>query len=132
MESNNVHLHLSPGLSVPTHFSNQPITAINHEVKYQSNVSRILATVLSIFILFCVISVTIWSGVNSPGFDLRYSSQVFQSLGGSKDPGWTLTFPNEPCGHVLAPPLFDNQEEGKVMANEHSVGGAILNTCLCA
>ena len=32
----------------------------------------------------------------------------------------------------MAPPLFDNQEEGKVMANKHSVGGAILDTCLCA
>ena len=38
----------------------------------------------------------------------------------------------EPCGHVVAPPLFDNQAEGKVMANEHSVGGTILDTCLCA
>ena len=55
----------------------------NHlEVKYQSNISRIIATVLSIFSLFCVISATIWSGVNSPGFDLRYSSQVFHLLGG--------------------------------------------------
>ena len=65
---------------------------------------------------------TIWSGVNSLGFDLKYSSQVFQSLGGSEDPGWTLMF--------LYEPLFDNQAEGKVMANEHSVGGAIPDTCL--
>ena len=87
--------------------------------------------VLSIFILFCVISVTIWSGVNSSGFDSRYSSQVFQSLGGSEDPGWTLTFLNEPHGCVVAPPLFSNRAEGKVMANKHSVGGVILNICLC-
>ena len=79
-----------------------------------------------------MISATIWSGVNSPGFDLRYSSQVFQSLGGLEDPGWTLMFLIEPCGHVVAPPLFDNQAEGKVMTIEHSVGGVVLNTCLCA
>ena len=112
--------------------SNWPITVISLEVEYQSNVSRILATVLSIFTLFQVISVTIWSGVNSPGFNLRYSSQVLQSLGGSEDPGWTLTFLSEPCGYVMAPPLFDNQAEGKVMANKHSVGGVILDTCLWA
>ena len=81
--------------------------------------------------LFCAISVTIWSGVNSPGFNWRYSSQVFQSLGGSEDPGWTLIFLIEPCGCVVAPSLFDNQAEGKEMASEHSVGGAILDTCLC-
>ena len=40
-------------------------------------------------------------------------------------------FLNEPCGHEMTPPLFNNQAEGKVMANEHSVGGAILDTCLC-
>ena len=39
-------------------------------------------------------------------------------------------FLNEPHGHVVAPPLFNNRAEGKVMANEHSVGGAILDTCL--
>ena len=66
---------------------NRPITTIILEVKYQLNVLRILATVLSIFILFLVISATIWSGVNFPGSDSRYSSQVFQSLGGSEDPG---------------------------------------------
>ena len=71
------------------------------------------------------------TGVNSPGFDSRYSSQVFQSLGGSEDPGWTLTFLIKPRWCIVAPPLFDNQAEGKVMANEHSVGGAILDTCLC-
>ena len=88
-------------------------------MKYQSNISRILAIVLSIFILFPAIYATIWSGVNSPGFDLRYSSQVFQSLGGSEDPGWTLTFLNGLHRCVVAPPLFDNRAEGKVMANEH-------------
>ena len=36
----------------------------------------------------------------------------------------------EPCRCVVVPPLFDNQAEGKVMANEHSVGGAIPDTCL--
>ena len=43
-----------------------------------------------------------------------------------------LTFLNEPCGHVVTPPLFDNQAEGKVMASKHSVGGAILDICMCA
>ena len=38
---------------------------------------------------------------------------------------------SEPCEQVVAPPLFNNLAEGKVMANEHSVGGAILDTCLC-
>ena len=107
-KSNRAHLHLSPGLSIPTCFSNWPFTAISLEVNYQSNVSRILATALSIFILFHVISVIIWSGVNSPSFNLRYSSQAFQSLEGSEDPGWTLMFLNECHGHVVAPPLFDN------------------------
>ena len=73
---------------------------------------------------------TIWSGVNSPGFDSMYSSQIFQSLGGTEDTGWTLMFLIEPCGGVVAPHLFDNRAEGKVMANEHSVGGAVLDTCL--
>ena len=41
-------------------------------------------------------------------------------------------FLNKPCEYVVAPPLFDNQAEGKVMGNEHSVGDAILDTCLCA
>ena len=73
----------------------------------------------------------IWSGVNSPSFDLRYSSQVFQLLEGSEDPGLTLTLLNEPHGHVVAPPLFNNRAEGKVMASKHSIRGAILDTCLC-
>ena len=51
--------------------------------------------------------------------------------GGSKDPGWTLKFLIKPCGCVVAPPLFDNQAEGKVTASKHSVGGAILDICLC-
>ena len=51
--------------------------------------------------------------------------------GGSEDPGWTLTFLIKPCGHIVAPPLFHNQAEGKVTASEHSVGDAILDTCLC-
>ena len=108
-------------------FESEANVVIGKVLQYQSNISRILATVLSIFILS---HATIWSGVNSPGFNLRYSSQVFKSVGGSKDPGWTLTFLND--GHVVAPPLLNNQAEGKVMANEHSVGHAILNTCLCA
>ena len=33
----------------------------------------------------------------------------------------------ECCGS----PLFNNQAEGEVMASKHSVGGAILSTCLC-
>ena len=67
-----------------------------------------------------------------PGFDSRYSSQVFQSLEGSEDPGWTLTFLIEPHRHVVPPSLFNNQAEGKVMASKHSVGGVMLDTCLCA
>ena len=93
------------------------------EVEYQSKISRIIATVLSTFSLFHAISVTIWSGVNSD-FDWRYSSQVFQSLGGSEDPGWTFMFLIKPCRCVMAHPLFDNQAERKVMASEHFVGGA--------
>ena len=42
-----------------------------------------------------------------------------------------MTFCSESHGHVVAPPLFDNQAEGKVIANEHSMGGAMLDTCLC-
>ena len=38
-----------------------------------------------------------------PGFDWRYSSQVLHPLGGSEDPGWTLTFLIEPLGWVVAP-----------------------------
>ena len=87
--------------------------------------------VLSIFSQFCAISATIWSGVNSPGFYWRYSSQVLHLLGGSEDPGWTLTFLIEPLGQVVAPSLCDNQAEGRVTAREHSVGGAMLNTCGC-
>ena len=77
-------------------------------------------------------NVMISEGVNSPGFDWRYSSQVFQLLGGLEDPGWTLTFLIKPHGCDMVPLLFDNQAEGKVMASEHSVGGAILDTCMCA
>ena len=40
-------------------------------------------------------------------------------------------FHSEPQGQVVAPPLFDNHAEGKLMANEHSIGGAMLDTCLC-
>ena len=61
----------------------------------------------------------------------RYSSQVLHPLGGSEDPGWTLTFLIEPLGQVVAPPLFNNHAEGKVTTREHSVGGAMLNTCRC-
>ena len=82
------------------------------------NISIILAMVLSIFSRFCAISATIWSGVNSPGFDWRYSSQVFHPLGGSEDPGWTLTFLIEPFRHVVATPLCNNQAEGRVTARE--------------
>ena len=32
---------------------------------------------------------------------------------------------------MAPPPLFNNGAEGKVMASEHSVGGAILDTYLC-
>ena len=86
---------------------------------------------MSIFSWFHAISVTICSGVNSPGFDWRYSSQVLHSLGGSEHPGWTLTCLIKPLGQVVAPPLFDNHAEGKVTAREHSVGGAMLDTCGC-
>ena len=58
---------------------------------------------LSIFSQFCVISATIWSDVNLPGFNWRYSSQVLRLLGGSEDPGWTLTLLIKPLGWVVAP-----------------------------
>ena len=51
------------------------------------------------------ISATIWSGVNSPGFNWRYYSQVLHLLGGSEDPGWTLTFLIKPLGWLVAPPF---------------------------
>ena len=51
-------------------------------------------------------------------------------LGGSEDPGWTLTFLIELLGWVVAPPLCDNQAEGRVTAMEHSVGGTIPETCV--
>ena len=51
------------------------------------------------------------AGVRGSRMDLDISYQALQACRGS--------------------PLFDNQAEGKVMANEHSVGGAILDTCLC-
>ena len=85
-----------------------------------------------VYSLFHAISATICLGVNSPGFDWRYFSQVFHLLGRSEDPGWTLTFLIKPHGCVVAPHLFNNQAEGKVMASEHSVEGAILDSCLCA
>ena len=88
--------------------------------------------VLPIFSWFCVITAMIWSGVNSPGFNSRYSSQVFHPPGGSDDLGWTLTFLIKPFGWVVAPPLCDNQVEDRVTAREHSVGGAVLDTCECA
>ena len=56
-----------------------------------------------VFSWFFAISVTIWSGVNSPGFDWRYSSQMLHLLGGPEDPGWTLTFLIEPLGWYVAP-----------------------------
>ena len=34
----------------------------------------------------------------------------------------------KPFGWVVAPPLCNNQAEGRVTAREHSVGGAILDT----
>ena len=108
----------------------QPITATSLEVEYQLNILRILATALSIFSLFCAISATIWLGVNSPGFNWRYSSQLLHLLGGSEDPGWTLTFLIKPLGQVVASPLFNNHAEGKVTTREHSVGGAKLDTCV--
>ena len=37
----------------------------------------------------------------------------------------------EPFGQVVAPPLCDNQVEGRVTAREHSDGGAMLETCAC-
>ena len=32
----------------------------------------------------------------------------------------------------MAPPLCDNQAEGRVTAREHSVGGTVLDACECA
>ena len=52
-------------------------------------------------------------------------------LGESEDPGWTLTFLIKSLGWVVAPPLCNNQAEGRVTAREHTVGGAMLNTCGC-
>ena len=57
--------------------------------------------------------------------------QVLHSLGGSEDSGWTLTFLIKSLGQVVAPPLCDNQAEGRVTTREHSVGGAMLDTCGC-
>ena len=105
---NSACLHLSPGLSAPNQHSKQPITAVSLGVEYQLNITRILAMMLSIFCWFCAISATIWSGVNSPGFNWRYSAQVLHLLGGSEDPGWTLTFLIKPLGQVVAPPLCNN------------------------
>ena len=54
---------------------------------------------------------------------------MLHPLGGSEDPGWTLTILIKPLGQVVAPPLFDNHAEGKVTTREHSVGGVMLDTC---
>ena len=56
---------------------------------------------------------------------------MLHPLGGSEDPGWTLTFLIESLGWVVAPPLCNNRSEGRVTTREHSVGGAMLDTCGC-
>ena len=85
--------------------------------------------VLSIFSQFCAISATIWSGVNSPGFDWRHAFQVLHLLGGSEDPGWTLTFLIKPLEWFVASSLCNIQVEGRVITRKYSVGGTMLDTC---
>ena len=51
--------------------------------------------------------------------------------GGSEDSEWTFTFLIEPFGLVVSPPLCNSQDDGRVIASEHSAGGAMLETCAC-
>ena len=61
-------------------------------------------------------------------FYSKYWSQSFQGPGGLVRPGSTLMLRIEPLGLVVTPPLLDSRAEGRLIAWEHSIGGARTGT----